>query len=177
MKKANEDMRPEYQRSDFTRLERGKFFQEMTADTPATQPIDADKSQTANAQVAARLAQSPTAVAARYDRRIGRVVISLSSGLDIAFKPHDAQGLAGAKPAQLAGIEISPSGLGIHFPALDADLYLPALLEGYLGSRQWMAAAMGKAGGQASTAQKANAARANGRLGGRPRKVPTLDAA
>lgn len=34
-----------------------------------------------------------TAVAARYDRRIGRVVISLSSGLDVAFSPHDVQGL------------------------------------------------------------------------------------
>ncbi len=139
--------------------------------------LDADTIQAANARASAHLAQGPTAVAARYDRRIGRVVISLSSGLDIAFKPHDAQGLTGARPAQLAGIEISPSGLGIHFPALDADLYLPALLEGFLGSRQWMAAAMGKAGGQASTVQKVNAARANGRLGGRPRKVQAVDSA
>jgi len=49
---------------------------------------------------------------------------------------------ARARPAQLAGIEISPSGLGLHFPQLDANLYLPALLEGFLGSRQWMASAM-----------------------------------
>jgi hypothetical protein len=44
-----------------------------------------------------------------------------------------------ATPAQLEPIEISPSGFGIHFPKLDADLYLPALLEGFLGSRKWMA--------------------------------------
>ena len=24
-------------------------------------------------------------------------------------------------------IEISPSGLGLHFPAIDADIYLPGL--------------------------------------------------
>ena len=131
----------------------------------------------ANARAAERLRTTPTAVAARYDRRIGRVVIALSSGLEIAFKPHDAQGLEDARPAQLAHIELSPSGLGIHFPDLDADLYLPALLEGFLGSRQWMAASMGKAGGSATSANKASAARANGRLGGRPRKARPAEAA
>lgn len=110
-------------------------------------------------------------------RRVGRVVIALSTGLEIGFKPHDAQGLEKARPAQLADIEISPSGLGLHFPQLDADLYLPALIQGFLGSRQWMAQAMGKVGGKAVTPEKANAARANGRLGGRPRKVKPLEAA
>jgi len=42
-----------------------------------------------------------TAVAAHYDRRIGRVVIRLSSGLEIAFPPHEAQGLETAKPGIL----------------------------------------------------------------------------
>jgi len=39
----------------------------------------------------------------------------------------------------LEEIEITPSGYGIHFPKLDADLYLPALLQGFTGSRKWMA--------------------------------------
>ena len=104
-------------------------------------------------------------------------MVALSSGLEIAFKPHDAQGLEDARPAQLAKIEISPSGLGLYFPELDADLYLPSLLHGFLGTRQWMASAMGKAGGQAASKQKAAAARANGRLGGRPRKARPLEAA
>jgi hypothetical protein len=68
-------------------------------------------------------------------------------------------------------IEISPSGFGIHFPKLDADLYLPALLEGLLGSRAWMAARLGARGGKATSPAKISAARANGRLGGRPRKT------
>lgn len=125
----------------------------------------------ANARGAARLAKTPKAVSARYDRRVGRVVIELSTGLAVSFKPHDAQGLETAKPDDLANIEISPSGLGLHVPALDADLYLPSLLAGFLGSRKWMAASMGKAGGQSATEAKAAAARANGKLGGRPKKV------
>jgi hypothetical protein len=47
----------------------------------------------ANERAAARLSRTPTATAARYDRRIGRLVIDLSSGLSIAFRPQDAQGL------------------------------------------------------------------------------------
>jgi len=93
----------------------------------------------ANSEMTKLRRAAATAVAARYDRRIGRVVIRLSSGLEIAFPPHDAQGLETAKPADLDVIEISPSGLGIHFPKLDVDLYVPTLLEGLMGSREWMA--------------------------------------
>jgi hypothetical protein len=130
-----------------------------------------DEIEAANQRAAAVLATTPTAVAARYDRRTDRVVIDLSSRLTVSFKPQDAQGLDEAKPEQLAKIEISPSGLGLHFPKLDADLYLPSLLEGFLGSRRWMAAQLGKAGGQARTVAKVAAVRANGKLGGRPKKV------
>ena len=75
----------------------------------------------------------PRAVAAHYDRQNQRIVIELSSKLTISFSPRDAQGLQNADPSELEQIEISPSGLGINFPKLDADLYLPALLEGFLG--------------------------------------------
>jgi hypothetical protein len=56
-------------------------------------------------------------------------------------------------------------------PKLDADLYLPALLEGLLGSKAWAASRMGQAGGKARTPAKQAAARANGRRGGQPQKV------
>lgn len=125
----------------------------------------------AEARMQARREAGPQAVAARYDRRIGRVVIQLDNGLEVAFPPHLAQGLERSRPGDLSEIEITPSGLGLHFPKLDADLYLPALLDGVLGSRRWMAQVMGQAGGRAKTAVKAAAARENGKLGGRPRKV------
>jgi hypothetical protein len=113
----------------------------------------------------------PRAVRVRYDRRSGRIVLHLSSRLIVAFSPQDAEGLEGATAAQLAEIEISPSGFGIHFPRLDADLYLPALLEGFLGSKRWMAGRLGASGGRSTSAAKVSAARKNGRMGGRPRKA------
>ena len=117
-----------------------------------------------------RLAAGPAAVAARYDRRSKRVVVRLKSGLDIGFAPDETQGLETATPAELDEIEITPSGLGLHFPKLDADVYLPALLDGVMGSAAWMAARLGARGGKARTPKKTAAARANGRLGGRPHK-------
>jgi hypothetical protein len=119
----------------------------------------------------ARLRKTPCATNVHYERKRDRLVIGLSTGIEVAFRPSDAQGLEHAKPQQLDAIEISPSGLGIHFPKLDADIYLPALLEGFLGSRRWMAAELGKIGGRVSTEAKADAARRNGRLGGRPKKL------
>jgi hypothetical protein len=113
----------------------------------------------------------PKAVAARYDRKSGRVIVDLSSRLSISFSPRDAQGLERAKPSQLDEIEISPSGFGIHFPKLDADLYVPGLLEGFLGSKKWMAARLGQVGGKSRSRAKRVASRANGKLGGRPRKA------
>ena len=112
----------------------------------------------------------PRAVSAHYDRATGRVVVELSSKIAVSFRPGDAQGLEHAKAADLAEIELSPSGFGIHFPRLDADFYVPALLEGFLGSRKWMAARMGEAGGRSRSRAKKAAARVNGMKGGRPRQ-------
>jgi hypothetical protein len=129
--------------------------------------------QEAEERMRTRRESSPYAVAARYDRRVGRIMVMLSNGLELAFPPHLAEGLADAKPADLAIIEITPAGLGLHWPKLDADLYLPALLQGVFGSPRWMAGLLGKSGGLARTAAKVAAARKNGRKGGRPRKLAT----
>ena len=116
-------------------------------------------------------AHGPRAVSARYDPKTGRIVIHLSSKLIVSFAPEDAQGLENARPSQLREIEISPSGFGLHFPAVDADLYVPGLLESFLGSKSWMASRLGRIGGQATSKAKKAASRANGKLGRRPRKV------
>jgi len=112
----------------------------------------------------------PRAVSAHYDRKTGRIVIHLSSGLILSFSPADVEGLESARPSQLKEIQISPSGFGIHVPALDADLSVPGLLEGFLGSKAWMASRLGQMGGQSRSKRKQSASRANGKLGGRPRK-------
>ena len=53
----------------------------------------------ANARGVRRLAKSPAAVAARYDRRADRVVVQLSNDVELSFSPRIAQGLESAKPA------------------------------------------------------------------------------
>ncbi len=131
----------------------------------------------ANRRALAQQAAFPLVSSVRYDRRVARIIIVLASGLELAFSPTQAEGLEHARPADLADIEITPSGLGIHFPKLDADLYLPSLLEGFLGSRRWMAAQMGRKGGTASTKVKGAAARENGKKGGRPKKTKKEGAA
>jgi hypothetical protein len=128
----------------------------------------------ANQRAQEFLDSHPRAVEAHYDSRLGQIVVRLSSRLNVMFLPQDAEGLEGSTPAQLEPIEISPSGFGIHFPKLEADLYLPALLEGFLGSKRWMAGRLGASGGRSKSAAKVLAARKNGRAGGRPRKAATV---
>ena len=130
-----------------------------------------DNFEEANQRAKDLQARIPRAVSALYDPKTGRIVIHLSSNLIVSFLPGDVEGLVGARPSQLNKIEISPSGFGVHFPALDADLYVPGLLEGFLGSKTWMASRLGRIGGRSSSKAKKAASRANGKLGGRPRKA------
>ncbi len=53
-----------------------------------------------------------------------RIVINLKSGATFSFPPEIAQGLAGASPEDLAEVEVTPSGDGLHWEKLDADLIL-----------------------------------------------------
>lgn len=125
-------------------------------------------------QRGAKRLQGPHAIAARYDAGRGRVVITLSTGIELGLVPRNVEGLAGASVEDLRVVEVDGMGLGVHFPRLDADLYVPALLEGVLGSRRWMAAQLGAAGGQVRSTAKTVAARENGRRGGRPRKAAVV---
>src|ERR1700693_1319208 len=133
-------------------------------------PITKQEFEEANAWTKALKASTPAAVAAYYDRKTKNLIVKLSSGMGIFFSPKDAQGLEDATPAQLSEIEISPSGFGLRFPKLDAGIYVPALLERSLGSRKAVAARRGARAGKARSVAKRPAARANGALGGRPRK-------
>jgi Protein of unknown function (DUF2442) len=123
----------------------------------------------ANARGAAAIARGPVARAARYDSRRGLIVITLEGGCEFSFPAALAEGLASAPRSKLAKIKVSPNGLGLHWPLLDADLYVPALIEGAFGSRRWMQQ-IGKLGGSSRSAAKTKASRENGKRGGRPRE-------
>lgn len=111
------------------------------------------------------------ATEARYDRATGRVTIDLANGCVYAFPAQLVQDLNGATDDQLAGVEVDGLGFNLHWPALDADLYVPALVSGVFGTRAWMTRELARRAGQATSPAKAAAARANGTKGGRPRKV------
>jgi hypothetical protein len=100
----------------------------------ASMAVSKKEYEAANARMAAKR-EGPIAVAARYDRPRRRVVISLSHGMEFVFPADLAEGLASAAPADLAEIKIMPSGLGLHWPLLDADVYLPGLLAGVFGTK------------------------------------------
>jgi Protein of unknown function (DUF2442) len=117
-----------------------------------------------------RSAREPKALQARFDAREQRICVELSNGVSMSFPPSIAQGLRSASAKDLAQIEISPQGTGLHWPAIDADLSIAGMLKGAFGSRIWMKELASRAGKSKSEAKSA-AARANGAKGGRPRKV------
>ncbi len=80
----------------------------------------------------------PRAEDAHYDRKSRHIVVNLKNGAMFAFPSDLAQGLAGAAAEDLETIEISPSGEGLRWPALDADFSLPELMRGIFGTEAWM---------------------------------------
>jgi len=80
----------------------------------------------------------PRAENVHYERKSRHVVVNLKNGTIFAFPSDLAQGLAGAAVEDLEIIEISPSGEGLHWPALDADFSLPELMRGIFGTETWM---------------------------------------
>ena len=98
------------------------------------------------------LARGPLAISAGYANK--RIRVELDNGCFFEFPVDHAQGLKGAAVADLKVIEIQASGLGLHWPKLDADLYVPTLVKGVLGTKAWMAQ-IGAAGGAVKSASKA----------------------
>lgn len=117
------------------------------------------------------LATEPRASAAHYDRAAGRVVIDLTNGCAYAFPAQLVQDLQGAGHDDLANIEVDGLGFNLHWPALDVDLYVPALVSGIFGTRAWMARELARVAGRTKSPAKTAAARSNGAKGGRPRKA------
>lgn len=71
----------------------------------------------------------PRAVAARYLADRQRIEIDLSSGWSIQVPRSFSALTANADAAACAQIEITDSGLGLHWPLLDDDWYVPAVVE------------------------------------------------
>ena len=123
----------------------------------------------AQAREARERTQGRRATAARYDAKSGRVMIELTSGFVFGFPARSIPALAKATATQLAAVELSPGGGGLHWEELDADLSIPGLLLSSIGRSQKFGE-LARLAGRTRSAAKAAAARANGAKGGRPRK-------
>jgi hypothetical protein len=130
--------------------------------------IDASTFEQASAAGRRLLARGPLATAASF--KAGRVHVELSNGCAFVFPAAHAQDLARASAEDLRQIEVTAGGLSLHFPRLDADLYVPNLVKGVLGTKRWMSQ-IGTIGGRTTSTAKAHAARSNGKLGGRPKQT------
>ena len=117
------------------------------------------------------LESEPRAVAATYDQATGRIVLDLANGCTYGFPVQLVQDLQGASHADLASVVVDGVGFNLHWPTLDVDLYVPALVSGLFGTRAWMTRELARVAGRATSPAKAAAARSNGGKGGRPRKV------
>jgi hypothetical protein len=82
----------------------------------------------------------PGAVSVRFDPATRRVTIDLNRGYSVSFSPERAQVLANASAEDLAECEITSAGLGIYFPKLDHDMWVPAIVKGRFGNDRWEAA-------------------------------------
>lgn len=131
------------------------------------EPIEAEIAKAERAgERAAR--SEPRACAARFDAEAGRLVVDLTNGATFLVPAGLVQGLEGAEASAVSAVEITPGGEALHWEVLDVDISVPGLLNGVFGTRAWMRE-LGRRGGLSKSPRKGDAARQNGRKGGRPR--------
>ncbi len=112
----------------------------------------------------------PRAKTASYDPETGRVIIEMVNGCTYMFPVALAEELRDADDRALTDVIVDGAGFNLHWPLIDADLYVPALVAGVFGTHDWMSKALARQAGRAKSPAKAAASRANGKKGGRPRK-------
>jgi hypothetical protein len=114
-------------------------------------------------------ARGAYAESAEYDGSSRALRVGLANGSTFSVPVSLIPELRDAPEAALADVEVGPAGLALRWNLLDIDLSVVGLARLLLGRRLLLTAAGGAGGASRSTA-KAEAARRNGRKGGRPKK-------
>lgn len=127
--------------------------------------------------VEAGQSRAASAQSVRFHRPSKRLQIELQDGVAVMIPIALIQGLDEARVSEIENIEVLANGYALSWPSLDVDVTVAGLVDGVFGTQRWMRqlasgflSEAGRKGGKASTQAKSKAARANGKLGGRPRK-------
>ena len=73
--------------------------------------------------------RAPRATAARSLAERDRIEIDLASGWSVQVPRSFSPRLAKASPQECAQVQTVDSGLGLHWPAIDEDRFVPAVIE------------------------------------------------
>lgn len=100
----------------------------------------------------------------------GRITLYFNNGASFSFLAETVEEISALSTEVLATIKLTPSGKGLRWDEPDIDLSIQGLLLGIFGSNVWMKKIAAK-GGHSTSEKKKAASRANGKKGGRPKKV------
>jgi hypothetical protein len=130
---------------------------------------DRERFDGARARGKARAEDPSSVVAAQYNQDSDTFRLEFRGGGSMTIPRQFIPGLDGRPASALESVSISPAGDALLWTSIDADVYVPSLVERAFGHRLFAAAA-GRRGGRRHSKAKAAAARRNGTKGGRPRK-------
>ena len=128
------------------------------------------RSNFARASRTGRLAaiSEPRARRVTYRAQKHTLHIELTNGASVTLPVTLIPSLKGVRPKDLRAVAVLGRGGGLHWENLDLDLSVPELVCSVFPGTAWLAE-HGRHGGRRTSAAKAQAARRNGRKGGRPR--------
>jgi hypothetical protein len=105
----------------------------------------------------------------RYSAAHDTLVLHLDNGSSVEIPRLAISELDELSIAQLRALKADNAGMTLSQRDLDIDIWVPGLLSELFSLRP--GALLGKKGGIASTEAKRRSARANGKRGGRPKKL------
>ena len=80
----------------------------------------------------------PRAVSVKYNKKTGRVIIDLITGVSFMFPASMAEELVDVSKSDLSDVSVLADGFAIYWKKIDVALSVPDLLKGVFGSKAWM---------------------------------------